>query len=120
MKKDVFKNSCKIASNILLVISLMLLVLAVWLNEKFLGLSTLVVSITSIAIVIISQDQINIKTVLSDLNLYFFLVSIILSISVILDNKSIFYIGIVLFILVLFLYFISIFVEEKDIKKKKK
>ena len=120
MNKNVLKETFKVASNILLILSLGLMVVAVYLENFYLSLGGIVLSAVSIIITALSADELSLKGILKELNLYFFLVSVIVNLSVILNEKVLFYVGLVLFILMILLYFIPMFFEEKEDKKNKK
>lgn len=120
MDKKTIESTLKFASNLLLFIGLILMVLTVWLENYYLSIGTIVVCIVSMIVTILGAVKPKIKEALKDINLYFYIVCIVLSLSVTIDNKVLFYIGLVLFILVIFLYFIPMFVTEKDDNKKGK
>lgn len=120
MNKNVLKETFKVASNILLILSLGLMVVAVYLENFYLSLGGIVLSAVSIIITALSANELSLKGILKELNLYFFLVSVIVNLSVILNEKVLFYVGLVLFILMILLYFIPMFFEEKEDKKNKK
>ena len=120
MNKNVLKETFKVASNILLILSLGLMVVAVYLENFYLSLGGIVLSAVSIIITALSADELSLKGILKELNLYFFLVSAIVNLSVILNEKVLFYVGLVLFILMILLYFIPMFIAEKEEKKKNK
>lgn len=120
MKNNTIKSSLKIAANILLFITLALMVVTVWLENLFLGVATISISVLSILVCIFSADEINVKSFWKDLNIYFFVVAIIIGLSIVLANKILFYIGIVLFVLVILLFLIPMFVSEKEEGKKNK
>lgn len=120
MDKKAIKSTFKIASSILLFVGLALMVLTVWLENYYLSIGTIVVSVISIVITVLSVEKVTMKEIFKDINLYFYVVCIVLALSVTITNKMLFYVGLVLFILVIFLYFIPLFVEEKEDKKKGK
>jgi len=120
MSKSMLKSSLKIASNILLFISLTLMVLTVWLQNFYLAVATISISIIGVLVSLFSNEGFNVKMFTKDLNLYFFIVSIIIGISEMINNKTLFYVGLVLFVLMIFLYLIPLFVTEKEEKKTKK
>lgn len=120
MDKKAIESTLKFASNLLLFISLILMVLTVWLENYYLSIGTIVVCVVSLIITVLSAEKPKIKEALKNINLYFYIVCIILSLSVTVANKVIFYVGLVLFILVIFLYFIPMFVNEKEDNKKEK
>ena len=119
MSKSMLKSSLKIASNILLFISLTLMVLTVWLQNFYLAVATISISIIGVLVSLFSNEGFNVKMFTKDLNLYFFIVSIIIGISEMINNKTLFYVGLVLFVLMIFLYLIPLFVTEKEDKKIK-
>ena len=120
MKDNTIKSSLKIASNILLFITLALMVITVWLENLYLGIATVSISVLSILVSIFSADELNVKHFWKDLNIYFFIVAIVIGLSMIIANKILFYIGIVLFVLVILLFLIPMFVSEKEENKKNK
>lgn len=120
MEKKSNISTFKVASNALLFIGLILMVVTVWLENYYLSVGTIVVCAISLIITILGANKPKIIEALKDINLYFFVVCIVLSLSVTMANKILFYVGIVLFILVLFLYFIPMFVNEKEDNKKNK
>lgn len=120
MNKNVLKNTFKAASNVLLMIALGLMVVSVYLENFYLSFGGIVLSAVSIVITILSADELKAKSIFKELNLYFFLVAIVVNLSVILNEKVLFYVGLVLFILMILLYFIPMFFEEKEEKKSKK
>ena len=120
MKNESIKSSLKVASNILLFVALTLLVFTVWKENFYLAVATIALSVVSIAVSVFSYEKIDSKIFLKELNIYFFLVCIVISISKLISNQMLFYIGLVLFVLLIVLYFIPIFVEEKEDKKSKK
>ena len=120
MNKNVLKNTFKAASNVLLMIALGLMVVSVYLENFYLSFGGIVLSAVSIVITILSADELKAKSIFKELNLYFFLVAIVVNLSVILNEKVLFYVGLVLFILMILLYFIPMFFEEKEEKQNKK
>ncbi len=120
MKDNTIKSGLKIASNILLFITLALMVITVWLENLYLGIATVSISVLSILVSIFSADELNVKHFWKDLNIYFFIVAIVIGLSMIIGNKILFYIGIVLFVLVILLFLIPMFVSEKEENKKNK
>lgn len=120
MEKNSNKSMFNIASNSLLFIGLILMVVTVWLENYYLSVGTVVVCAVSLLITILGAEGPKFKGMWKEINLYFFVVCIVLSLSVTLASKMLFYIGIVLFILVIFLYFIPMFVTEKEETKKTK
>jgi Ca2+/Na+ antiporter len=120
MNKNVLKSTFKAASNVLLILALGLMVVAVYLENFYLSIGGLVLSAASIVITVLSADELKAKSILKELNIYFFLVAIIVNLSVILNEKVLFYVGLVLFILMILLYFIPMFFEEKEEKQGKK
>ena len=99
MNKNVLKNTFKAASNVLLMIALGLMVVSVYLENFYLSFGGIVLSAVSIVITILSADELKAKSIFKELNLYFFLVAIVVNLSVILNEKVLFYVGLVLFIL---------------------
>lgn len=122
MNKQTLKSSLKLTSNLILFLSLLLMVLTVWLENFYLGVAAISISVVGIIASVLSNEGIRILT--KDLNLYFFVVAIIISVATITSNKILFYIGLVLFLLMVLLYLIPLFVTEKEDKpakgKKKK
>lgn len=119
MNKSVLKSSLKVTSNILLFLSLALMVVTVWLENFYVAVAAISVSGLGIIVSLFSNEGISLKIFTKDLNLYFFIVSIIISVSVIVANKTLFYVGLVLFLLMIFLYLIPLFVTEKEDKPSK-
>lgn len=118
MNKSVLKNSFKAASNILLMVSLALMVVAVYLENFYLSVGGIALSVVSIIVTVLSADSFSLKSIFKELNMYFFVVAIIVNLSVLLNEKVLFYVGLVLFILMILLYFIPMFFEEKDEKEE--
>jgi Ca2+/Na+ antiporter len=120
MDKKLIKPSLKMVSNVLLFISLGLMVLNVWLeNEYYISVAAIAISVVGLLVTLFSHDGPFLKIFVKELNIYFFVVCLIVGFSVILDAKVLFYIGMVLFILVIVLYLIPLFVTEKEDKKQK-
>ena len=120
MNKSLLKNSFKAASNVLLMITLALMVVAVYLENFYISVGGITLSVVSIAVTVLSVDEFTFKSIFKELNMYFFVVSIVVNLSVMLSQKVLFYVGLVLFILMILLYFIPMFFEEKEDKKGKK
>ena len=120
MNKSVLKSSLKVASNILLFLSLALMVVTVWLENFYVAVAAIAISGVGVLVSLFSNEGINLKMFTKDLNLYFFIVSIIISVSVIVANQTLFYVGLVLFLLMIFLYLIPLFVTEKEEKQTTK
>lgn len=120
MDKTALKKALKFAAGLLLFLSLGLMVLTVWLEDFYLSIGSIVVSVVSLAVTILSAEKFDIKEIWKDLNIYFFLVSIVVCLSVTISSQILFYIGLVLFIFVILLYFIPLFVVENEDKKNKK
>ena len=114
MDKKAFKKSLQITSNILLMVTLVLLLISVWQELFYLSIATISLSVVSIVITVLSVEEYNAKNIFKELNNYVFVVSIVISLSVILNNKPLFYVGLVLFLLMIILYFIPLFVKEKE------
>ena len=120
MDKKLIKPSLKMVSNVLLFISLGLMVLNVWLeNEYYISVAAIAISVVGLLVTLFSHDGPFLIIFVKELNIYFFVVCLIVGFSVILDAKVLFYIGMVLFILVIVLYLIPLFVTEKEDKKQK-
>jgi hypothetical protein len=115
-----FKNSFKVASNILLMICLILMVVTVWLDQFYLSIVLISLSLASIFVTLLSLDGFNLHSLTKELNTYFFIVTIIVALSVTLTNQIIFYVGLALFILMILLYIIPAFFEEKEDRRKRK
>ena len=120
MNKSLLKNSFKAASNVLLMITLALMVVAVYLENFYISVGGITLSVVSIAVTVLSVDEFTFKSIFKELNMYFFVVAIVVNLSVMLSQKVLFYVGLVLFILMILLYFIPMFFEEKEDKKGKK
>ena len=120
MDKTALKKALKFAAGLLLFVSLGLMVLTVWLENFYLSIGSIVVSVVSLAVTILSAEKFDIKEIWKDLNIYFFLVSIVVCLSVTISSQILFYVGLVLFIFVILLYFIPLFVVENEDKKTKK
>ena len=114
MDKKALKKSLSITSNILLVVTLILMLLSVWKEYFYLSIFTISLSIVSIIITIFSAEEYTFKSMFKELNIYFFVVSIIEALSVVVNSKVLFYIGLALFILMILLYLIPLFVKEKE------
>ena len=96
------------------------MVLNVWLeNEYYISVAAIAISVVGLLVTLFSHDGPFLKIFVKELNIYFFVVCLIVGFSVILDAKVLFYIGMVLFILVIVLYLIPLFVTEKEDKKQK-
>ena len=120
MNKSLLKNSFKAASNVLLMITLALMVVAVYLENFYISVGGITLSVVSIAVTVLSVDEFTFKSIFKELNMYFSVVAIVVNLSVMLSQKVLFYVGLVLFILMILLYFIPMFFEEKEDKKGKK
>jgi len=120
MNKSVLKNSFKAASNVLLMISLALMVDAVYLENFYISVGGIVLSVASIAVTVLSANEFTFKSIFKELNMYFFVVAIVVNLSVMLNEKVLFYVGLVLFILIILLYLIPMFIKKKENKKGKK
>ena len=109
MDKKLIKPSLKMVSNVLLFISLGLMVLNVWLeNEYYISVAAIAISVVGLLVTLFSHDGPFLKIFVKELNIYFFVVCLIVGFSVILDAKVLFYIGMVLFILVIeYLFLLS-------------
>lgn len=119
MNKSMLKSSLKIASNILLFLSLTLMVVTVWLENFYVAVAAITISGLGVLVSLFSNEKIDLKVFTKDLNLYFFIVSILVSVSVIIANQVLFYVGLVFFVLMIFLYLIPLFVTEKEDKPSK-
>ena len=117
MNKETLKSSLKLTSNLILFLSLALMVLTVWLENFYLGVATIAISAMGVVASVLSEKGVKIFT--QDLNLYFFVVAIIIAIASIYSVKVLFYIGLVLFLLMILLYLIPLFVTEKEDKPAK-
>lgn len=121
MNKSLVKSSLKIVSNVLLFISLALMVINVWLEkEYYVSFAAITISVVGVLVTLFSNDGPFLNVFVKELNLYFFIVCIIIGFAVMLSIKVLFYIGMVLFILMIVLYLIPLFVTEKEDKKAKK
>lgn len=121
MNKSLVKSSLKIVSNVLLFISLALMVINVWLEkEYYVSFAAIAISVVGVLVTLFSNDGPFFKVFVKELNLYFFIVCIIIGFAVMLSNQILFYVGMVLFILMIVLYLIPLFVTEKEDKKTKK
>ena len=112
MNKSMLKSSLKIASNILLFLSLTLMVLTVWLENFYVAVAAISISGLGVLVSLFSNEKIGLKMFTKDLNLYFFIVGILVSVSVIIASQVLFYVGLVFFVLMIFLYLIPLFVTE--------
>lgn len=119
MNKSMLKSSLKIASNILLFLSLTLMVLTVWLENFYVAVAAISISGLGVLVSFFSNEKIGLKMFTKDLNLYFFIVGILVSVSVIIASQVLFYVGLVFFVLMIFLYLIPLFVTEKEDKPSK-
>ena len=120
MNKNLLKKSCNVAANVLLIVALAVMVVAVYLQNYYLALATITLSALCIVISVLGAEEMKLSKILKDLNIYFFIVCIVVCVSVIVNSQLVFYIGLVLFILMILLYFIPMFITEKEDKKKKK
>lgn len=119
MNKSMLKSSLKIASNILLFLSLTLMVLTVWLENFYVAVAAISISGLGVLVSLFSNEKIGLKMFTKDLNFYFFIVGILVSVSVIIASQVLFYVGLVFFVLMIFLYLIPLFVTEKEDKPSK-
>ena len=119
MNKSMLKSSLKIASNILLFLSLTLMVLTVWLENFYVAVAAISISGLGVLVSFFSNEKIGLKMFTKDLNLYFFIIGILVSVSVIIASQVLFYVGLVFFVLMIFLYLIPLFVTEKEDKPSK-
>lgn len=120
MDKKVLRASFKITSNVFLFVGLLCMVLTVWLEHYYLAIGTILTAVLGILVSLFSNEKANLKDFLKDLNVYFFIVVILVCLSLVLANKILFYVGMVLFILMIVLYLIPLFVTEKEETKKSK
>ena len=94
MDKKLIKPSLKMVSNVLLFISLGLMVLNVWLeNEYYISVAAIAISVVGLLVTLFSHDGPFLKIFVKELNIYFFVVCLIVGFSVILNAKVLFYIG---------------------------
>ena len=120
MDKNTFKKSLAITSNVLLIVNLILMLLCAWQEYFYLSIFTISLSIIGIVITLLSASEYTPKTMFKELNTYFFVVSILVCLSVVLLNKVLFYVGVALFVLMILLYFIPLFINEKEDTNKDK
>ncbi len=114
------KESCKFAINILLFVNFIVLILAVWLDLNILAIMAITLGALSIGVSMMAAEEFKFKIIVKDLNIYFFLVAIIIGISVIMVESWLLYIGLALFFLVLLFYAITILFDDKNAKETKK
>lgn len=114
--KKIFKTS----SDVMIYVISIILILTVWLESKLLGVCVITMSLISIALSVLSNEKISFKDIITDINIYYFIVAIVLALSKVLMLENLFYIGLVLFVIVLVLYIIFMIIfKSKDDKNKK-
>ena len=91
-----------------------LLLLSVWLELTIFHYATISMAVLSLVISVICKDEIKPKFIFSDMNLYYFIVTIIIAISKIINSNKLFYVGIGLFAIVLVLYIIFTFIVNHN------
>jgi hypothetical protein len=118
MEQNTFKKTLKLASNILLIANLVLMVFALRMEHYYLAVATIASSAVSIVITALGHEKI--EDAAKNLNIYFFVVSVILALSVTIPSQILYYIGLILFILMAILYLIPLFMNEKQQNNKTK
>lgn len=119
MKKE-FKEILKLSSNAMLYVASIILVASLWIENNILGTTVIALSVISIALFAISCETK--KDVFKEINVYYFVILILLGISRILDSQTLFNIAIALFVILLLVYIFFTFIKkdtkEEDTKKE--
>ena len=74
MNKNLLKKSCNVAANVLLIVALAVMVVAVYLQNYYLALATITLSVLCIVISVLGAEEMKLSKILKDLNIYFFIV----------------------------------------------
>ena len=74
-----FKNSLKMSSNILLLVTLALMAVTAWTDEFYLSIATISLSVVSIVVTVLSVDKMTFSNVIKEINNYFFIVTILIA-----------------------------------------
>ena len=98
MEQNTFKKTLKLASNILLIANLVLMVFALRMEHYYLAVATIASSALSIVITALGHEKI--EDAAKNLNIYFFVVSVILALSVTIPSQILYYIGLILFMII--------------------
>lgn len=109
MKKD-FKQILKLSSNAMLYVASIILVASLWIENNILG--TTVVAMSVIAIVLFALSSEAIKDIFKEINVYYFVVLILLGISRILDSQTLFNVAIAIFVILLLVYIFFTFIKK--------
>lgn len=119
MKKE-FKEILKLSSNAILYVASIILVASLWIENNILGTTVIALSVISIVLFAISCETK--KDVFKEINVYYFVILILLGISRILDSQTLFNIAIALFVILLLVYIFFTFIKkdtkEEDTKKE--
>lgn len=119
MKKE-FKEILKLSSNAILYVASIILVASLWIENNILGTTVITLSVISIVLFAISCETK--KDVFKEINVYYFVILILLGISRILDSQTLFNIAIALFVILLLVYIFFTFIKkdtkEEDTKKE--
>lgn len=118
MKKE-FKGILKITSDVLLYLTSILLVITLWLENNIIASASISMSVIALILLFASLEKFNLK-LFADVNLYYFIILIVLGISRIVGSDILFRIGLVLFVLLILVYFCLIFFKKGMMKNGKK
>lgn len=111
MKKE-FKQILKLSSNAMLYVASIILVASLWIENNILG--TTVVAMSVIAIVLFALSSEAIKDIFKEINVYYFVVLILLGISRILDSQTLFNVAIAIFVILLLVYIFFTFIKKDN------
>lgn len=117
--KTELKKVFKITSDVLLYLTSILLVVTLWLENNIIASASICMSLIAIVLLIISIEKFDVKKIFSDINVYYFIVLIVLGISRIIGSDILFRVGLVLFVVLILVYFGIIFLK-KGVKKGEK
>lgn len=111
MKKE-FKQILKLSSNAMLYVASIILVASLWIENNILG--TTVVAMSVIAIVLFALSSEEIKDMFKEINVYYFVVLILLGISRILDSQTLFNVALAIFVILLLVYIFFTFIKKDN------
>ena len=114
MKKE-FKEVLSLASNVLLYAISIVLLLSLWLEINIICVVCIAMSILAIVIHILSLD--NIKNWFKSINVFYFLVMFILSLSKLIDSDLGFNLGLAIFVILILAYIFFSFIKNKKVEE---
>ncbi len=114
------KNIFSIASNVMLAICAVMMVVTVWLQyESYTNiLAIFCVTASACGILFTGIGSGSLRNFIKQLNIYTFIVIILIAVSILISSQVLLYIGIGLFALTLILFFIPIVVEATEKRKQ--